>query len=105
MRGLAQRPNVPALRLPLVDARHVAVRIVEPARASPGAGRTRCPRDEAAGADYLTTAGKRHLTVPVRLPGKAGKAYRDGQNLTLDGDRGTRTWEEFLADQPAPVSR
>ena len=47
--------------------------------------------------DYLTTAGKRRLTVPVRLPGKAGKAYRDGQNLTLDGDHGTRTWEEFLA--------
>jgi len=47
--------------------------------------------------DYLTTAGKRRLTVPVRLPGKAGKAYRGGQNLTLDGDHGTHTWEEFLA--------
>jgi hypothetical protein len=35
----------------------------------------------------------------VRLPGQAGKAYRGGRNLTLDGDRGTRTWEEFLADR------
>jgi hypothetical protein len=47
--------------------------------------------------DYLDTTRKRRLTLPVRLPGKAGKAYRGGQNLTLDGDHGTHTWEEFLA--------
>ncbi|GGU33914.1 SDR family oxidoreductase [Lentzea flava] len=104
VRGLAKLPivPVPGLRLQPVDVRDVAARIVQLALGSP-AGRV---ADLAGPAvyemkqlvrDYLTTAGKRRLTVPVRLPGKAGKAYRGGQNLTLDGDRGTRTWEEFLA--------
>ncbi|MFD4638672.1 hypothetical protein ACFWN2_15250 [Lentzea sp. NPDC058436] len=46
---------------------------------------------------YLIAEGKRRLTVPMPLPGKAGKAYRGGLTLSLDGDRGARTWEEFLA--------
>ncbi|NUP18420.1 MAG: NAD-dependent epimerase/dehydratase family protein, partial [Streptomyces sp.] len=37
---------------------------------------------------------------PVRIPGKAGKAYRAGANLTLEGaETGERTWEEFLAER------
>ncbi|MFI6094056.1 SDR family oxidoreductase [Lentzea sp. NPDC051213] len=104
VRGLAKLPivPVPGLRLQPVDARDVAQRIAELAVGAP-AGRV---ADLAGPAvyemkqlvqDYLTTAGKRRLTVPVRLPGKAGKAYRGGRNLTLDGDHGTHTWEEFLA--------
>ncbi|WP_434442627.1 SDR family oxidoreductase [Lentzea sp. E54] len=106
VRGLAKLPivPVPGMRLQPVDARDVAFRLVELALGRP-AGRV---ADLAGPAvhdmkqlvrDYLTAAGKRRLTVPVRLPGKAGKAYRDGRNLTLDGDRGVRTWEEFLADR------
>ncbi|MFS8098658.1 SDR family oxidoreductase [Lentzea alba] len=104
VRAVAKLPivPVPGMRLQPVDARDVAARIVELAVGSP-AGRV---ADLAGPAvyemkqlvqDYLTTAGKRRLTVPVRLPGKAGKAYRGGQNLSLDGDHGTHTWEEFLA--------
>ncbi|MDX8031563.1 SDR family oxidoreductase [Lentzea sp. BCCO 10_0856] len=104
VRAMAKLPivPVPGMRLQPVDARDVAARIVELALGSP-AGRV---ADIAGPAvyemrqlvrDYLTTAGKRRLTVPVRLPGKAGKAYRGGQNLTLAGDHGTHTWEEFLA--------
>jgi uncharacterized protein YbjT (DUF2867 family) len=104
VRGLAKLPivPVPGLRLQPVDVRDVAARIVELTLGAP-AGRV---ADLAGPAvyemrqlvcDYLTTAGKRRLTVPVRLPGKAGQAYRGGQNLALDGDRGTHTWEEFLA--------
>jgi uncharacterized protein YbjT (DUF2867 family) len=104
VRAMAKLPivPVPGMRLQPIDARDVATRIVELALATP-AGRV---ADIAGPAvyemkqlvqDYLTTAGKRRLTVPVRLPGKAGKAYRGGQNLTLDGDHGTHTWEEFLA--------
>ncbi|MGW6444398.1 SDR family oxidoreductase [Lentzea sp. NPDC055074] len=104
VRGLAKLPvvPVPGMRLQPVDVRDVAARLVELALGRP-AGRV---ADLAGPAvyemrqlvrDYLTTAGKRRFTVPVRLPGKAGKAYRGGQNLTLDGDHGTRTWEEFLA--------
>jgi hypothetical protein len=51
---------------------------------------------------YLKARGSRRLLVPVRMPGKAGRAYRAGENLALDGvDRGHRTWEEFLADRIA----
>ncbi|MFJ5984982.1 SDR family oxidoreductase [Lentzea sp. NPDC092896] len=106
VRGLAKLPvvPVPGLRLQPVDARDVAARIVELALGAP-AGRV---TDIAGPAvyelrqlvrDYLSVTGKRRLTVPVRLPGKAGQAYRDGRNLTLDGDHGARTWEEFLADR------
>jgi hypothetical protein len=49
---------------------------------------------------YLQACGKRRLLMPVRMPGKAGRAYRAGDNLTLDGaTTGTRTWEAFLAER------
>lgn len=106
VRGLAKLPvvPVPGMRLQPVDARDVAARIVELALGAP-AGRV----TDIAGPTvyemrqlvrgYLAAAGKRRLTVPVRLPGKAGQAYRVGRNLTLNGDHGARTWEEFLADR------
>jgi hypothetical protein len=38
--------------------------------------------------------------MPVRMPGKAGRAYRAGENLSLEGAAiGKRTWEDFLAEQ------
>jgi hypothetical protein len=46
---------------------------------------------------YLRARGKHRLLVPIRLPGKAGRAYRAGENLSLDGSVGQRTWEDFLA--------
>jgi uncharacterized protein YbjT (DUF2867 family) len=49
---------------------------------------------------YLRARGKRRLMVPVRMPGKAGHAYRAGANLSLDRAAvGQRTWEEFLAER------
>jgi hypothetical protein len=40
--------------------------------------------------------------MPIRMPGKAGRAYRAGENLTLEGAVvGERTWEDFLAERPA----
>ncbi len=49
---------------------------------------------------YLDARGKHRLTMPLRMPGKAGKAYRAGENLTLDGATvGKRTWEDFLAER------
>ncbi|SDG12568.1 Uncharacterized conserved protein YbjT, contains NAD(P)-binding and DUF2867 domains [Lentzea fradiae] len=103
VRGLAKLPvvPVPGMRLQPVDVRDVAERITALALGEP-AGRV---ADLAGPADYelkqlvrdyLATAGKRRVTVGLRLPGKAGRAYRDGRNLTPDGVRGTRTWEEFL---------
>ncbi|WP_179658033.1 hypothetical protein [Nocardioides panzhihuensis] len=46
---------------------------------------------------YLETVGKRRVRLPIRVPGKAGKAYRAGVNLSSETPAGTETWEEFLA--------
>jgi hypothetical protein len=36
--------------------------------------------------------------LPVRVPGKAGRAYRDAANLSLENaDKGALTWEDYLA--------
>ena len=38
------------------------------------------------------------MAMPVRIPGKAGKAYRAGDNLALDGALvAPRSWTDFLA--------
>jgi hypothetical protein len=44
--------------------------------------------------------GKRRMFLPVRIPGKAGRAYRAGDNLNLtDATRGVRSWQDFLAER------
>jgi hypothetical protein len=48
---------------------------------------------------YLRATRRRRLIVPVRLPGKAASAFRDGANLAPEQAVGHRTWEEFLADR------
>lgn len=108
--GMSKLPVVPAvggLRFQPVDPDEVAARLVELALAEPAglvpdlAG----PKVYGMAAlvrEYLRTQGKRRLMMPVRMPGKAGKAYRAGENLALEGaDIGTRTWEEFLAERVA----
>ncbi|GAA4730175.1 SDR family oxidoreductase [Phytohabitans rumicis] len=105
VRGMAKLPVVPVpggLRLQPVDARDVAERLVELALDKPAgqvpdlAGPTVYPMADLI-RGYLRAAGKRRPLLPVRLPGKAGRAYRAGDNLTLHGaDTGTRTWESFL---------
>jgi uncharacterized protein YbjT (DUF2867 family) len=50
---------------------------------------------------YLSATGKRRPLVPVPVPGKAGRAIKDGANLNLDQAVGRRTWEEFLEQQVA----
>ena len=42
----------------------------------------------------------RHVTKPVLelpIPGKLGAAFREGHNTNPHGERGTRTWAEWLA--------
>jgi uncharacterized protein YbjT (DUF2867 family) len=52
---------------------------------------------------YLRAVGKRHPVVPVRFPGHAARAVRDGANLAPGSAVywavGRRTWEEFLAER------
>ncbi|MGH3243588.1 MAG: SDR family oxidoreductase [Spirillospora sp.] len=114
LRMLAKSPVVPAprgVRFQPVDPRDVAERLVELVLGEPAglvpdlAGPKVCELSELT-RGYLRAAGKRRLLVPVRIPGKLGRAYRDGDNLTLEGATlGTRTWEEFLAERVARPER
>ncbi|MQY05559.1 SDR family oxidoreductase [Actinomadura macrotermitis] len=108
VRKMAAMPVVPApggLRFQPVDARDVADRMAELALGEPAglvpdlAGPAVYPMADLL-RGYLEAAGKRRPLLPVRIPGKAGRAYRAGANLTLEGaDLGKRTWEEYLAEQ------
>jgi uncharacterized protein YbjT (DUF2867 family) len=105
---LAKLPVIPipnGLRFQPVDSRDVAARLAELALAEP-AGRV----PDLVGPKvydlaelshgYLQARGKRRLTIPIRIPGKAGRAYRAGENLNLArATLGERTWEEFVAER------
>jgi uncharacterized protein YbjT (DUF2867 family) len=107
-KGMGRSPVVPApggIRWEPVDARDVAARLVELTLGAP-AGRVA----DLAGPEvhplsdlvrgYLNASGKRRPMVPLRVPGKVGRAYRSGDNLAGDGaDRGARSWEAFLAER------
>ena len=91
-----------------VDARDVAARLVELTLGAP-AGRVPDlvgPKVYDLGEltrGYLAARGRRRRpTLPVRVPGKIGRTYRAGENLSLEGTTvGERTWEDFLAEQVA----
>jgi uncharacterized protein YbjT (DUF2867 family) len=106
VRGMAKLPVIPipgGLRFQPVDPDEVAARLVELTLNKP-AGLV----PDLAGPDvydirdlirgYLQATGKHRVTMPVRIPGKVGRAYRAGENLSPDAaDLGKRTWEDFLA--------
>ncbi|MFG1673461.1 SDR family oxidoreductase [Micromonospora sp. NPDC049282] len=105
MTRLPVTPVPGGLRLQPVDAAEVAARLVEvtlgaPAGLAPDlAGPATHGLDELL-AGYLAATGRRRLRLPVRLPGRAGRAYRSGANLARpDATRGVRTWDDFLADR------
>ncbi|WP_406297990.1 NAD(P)H-binding protein [Embleya sp. NBC_00888] len=105
---MTKLPVVPVpggVRLQPVDPRDVAQRLVELTLGEPAG-----PVRDLAGPkvygmrelsrSYLQACGRRRPMMPVRFPGKAGRAYRAGENLTLEGATvGTRTWEDFLAER------
>jgi uncharacterized protein YbjT (DUF2867 family) len=105
---MAKLPVFPVpggLRLQPVDSREVAARLAELTLAAPSGlvPDLTGPHvyDLAALArPYLRRSGRRRPMLPVRIPGKAGRAYRAGANLTLErAEEGKRTWEEFLAEK------
>ncbi|WP_406283824.1 SDR family oxidoreductase [Embleya sp. NBC_00896] len=107
MGKMTKMPVVPVpggLRLQPVDARDVAERMVELTLGEPAGlvpdmvGPKVYTMGEAIGS-YLTANGKHRPKLPVRFPGKAGRAYRAGENLTLEGaTTGKRTWEAALTE-------
>lgn len=109
--GKAEKlPAIPVpsgMRFQPVDARDVAARLAELALGEPAglvpdlAGPRVYPLSDLA-RGYLAARGKRRPLVPFRIPGKAGRVYRAGENLNLDDAMvGKRTWEEFLAERVA----
>ncbi|HET7385155.1 MAG TPA: NAD(P)-binding oxidoreductase [Nocardioidaceae bacterium] len=107
LKAMARLPVVPVpsgFRAQPVDAGEVAARMVELALGEPAglvpdmAGPTVHGMDELL-RSYLQAAGLRRATVPLPLPGRAARAFREGANLAPDRAVGTRTWEQFLAEQ------
>ncbi len=108
LQKMAKLPVVPVpggVRLQPVDSRDVAARLVEltldePAGLVPDLAGPNVYGMADLIRGYLRARGKHRLTMPVRVPGKAGRVYRAGENLSLEGaDMGTRTWEDFLAER------
>ncbi|HEU4425414.1 MAG TPA: NAD(P)H-binding protein [Pilimelia sp.] len=106
-RAMAKLPVIPVpagFRCQPVDAGEVATRLVELALGRPSglvadiAGPRVYGMDELV-RSYLRAHGKRRLLMPVRLPGKAARAFRAGANLAPESAVGHRTWEEFLTER------
>jgi uncharacterized protein YbjT (DUF2867 family) len=102
---LARLPVVPVpagWRVQPVDAGEVAARLVELALGAPaglvadlGGPRIYELADLVRG--YLRAQGRHRPILPVRLPGRAARAYRAGANLAPERAVGRRTWEDYLA--------
>jgi len=113
VRGMSKLPVIPVpggVRFQPVDSGEVAARLAGLTLDGPAglAGELAGPKVYEMGdlvRGYLRLRGKRRLLVPVRLPGKAGRAYRAGENLSLDADEGGRPWEEFLAERAGQQDR
>jgi uncharacterized protein YbjT (DUF2867 family) len=108
VRQLAKLPVVPVpagFRLQPVDADEVAARLAglaegEPAGMVPDVGGPRVYGAADLLRGYLRASKRRRRPiVPLWLPGKAARVFRDGANLAPEGAVGGRTWEEFLAHQ------
>ena len=105
---MAKLPVVPlpaGFRVQPIEADEVAARLVEltlgePAGLVPDMGG---PQVYGAGEllrGYLRASKRRRrLIVPLWVPGKAARAFRDGANLAPERAVGQRTWEEFLAER------
>jgi uncharacterized protein YbjT (DUF2867 family) len=103
-----QMTKVPVVPVPTrvrfqpVDAGEVATRLVELALGAPAglvadiAGPKVYEMAELV-RGYLRATHRHRLIIPVWMPGKAARAFRDGANLAPDRAVGRRTWEEFLA--------
>jgi uncharacterized protein YbjT (DUF2867 family) len=104
---MARLPVVPVparVRFQPVDGDEVAARLVElafgtPAGLVPDLAGPKAYTMADLLRSYLRAHGKHRLIVPLRLPGKAARAFRDGANLAPHRAVGRRSWEEFLTDR------
>lgn len=105
-----QMARLPAIPLPSgfsaqpIDADEVAAGLTELALGEPQGLVPNMAGPKVYGAaellrGYLKASRRRRAIVPVRLPGGAARAFRDGANLDPGRAVGRRTWEEFLAER------
>ena len=106
VRQLAKLPVVPApvARFQPVETDEVAARLVElamgePAGLVPDMGGPRVYTVAELIRAYLRAVGGRRPILPIRMPGRAARAVREGANLAPEHAVGKRTWEEFLAER------
>lgn len=110
LKVVQQMTKVPVIPVPTgvrfqpVATSEVAARLVELALGSPAGAVPDLAGPRIYGmADllraYLRARGKHRLMLPLRLPGKAGRAFRSGANLAPDQAVGRRTWEDFLGER------
>lgn len=101
-------PVFPGIRFQPVDVRDVAERLVslqEPVGRAVDLGGPEVLTSAEVTRAYLEATGRRRVLMPVRLPGKVGRAYRQGANLTPDHADGQRTFGEHLAEFVSPQRR
>ena len=110
---LAKLPVIPVpagVRFQPVDADEVAARLVELALGEPSGLVPDLAGPRVYGMDdlvrgYLQASGRRRVIMPVRLPGKAYRAVRDGANLAPDGpsatEPGRTSWPPGWVRSPA----
>ncbi len=107
VQAIAKAPILPApggVRWQPVASREVAARLAEltlgnPAGRVPDLAGPRIYTLEELQRSYLATVGRHRMRLPIHVPGKIGKAYRSGANLTLGTPTGSDTWEQFLTAQ------
>lgn len=101
---LAKLPVVPVpsgFRVQPIDAADVAARLVELAQGEPAglvadiAGPKIYELKDLV-RSYLKATNRHRLLLPLFMPGKASKAFRQGVNLAPSHATGTHTWEDFL---------
>ena len=89
-------------RVQPLDVSEVADRLAEfalggPAGRAPDMGGPQVLEAAHTARSHLRAAGRRGAVLPVRLPGAAARAFRDGLHLAPDHAQGKITWEDFLA--------
>jgi uncharacterized protein YbjT (DUF2867 family) len=111
MARLPVLPTLSGVRFQPVDARDVAERLAGLALGAPAGlvsdmgGPRAYPMADLLRGFLAATGRRRRLIVPIRQPGRAAKALREGANLALDHAVVGRTWEEFLAQRFPAASR
>lgn len=106
-RMLAKAPIMPlpsGLSFQPVDVSEVGERLAglalgEPVGRAPDFGGPQVRAIDDLARSYLAIVGKRRLVVPIRLPGKAFRAFRAGGNLAPESAAGTITFEQYLRRQ------